>query len=205
MTPTYRSSTLAVLLAALTALYPVIPAAAGAQAADGKLKINILEGEGAVNNVKQRAAREVLVEVQDENDRPVAGAVVMFTLPQRGPSGSFVNGGKTVTATTGPDGQARAIVQEINKAKGDMQIRVDASHQGSRASTVITQSNIAAAAGGAGKAALIVLLVAGAAGGAAAAALGGGGGGGGGGPAPTPSPSATITPGTPTVGPPPGQ
>lgn len=197
-----RTPTLAIVLAVLTAVYPLSSGLSAAQAPDGSLKINILEGEGAVNNVKQRAAREVLVEVQDENDRPVAGAVVMFTLPDRGPSGTFVNGGKTVTATTGPDGQARAIVQEVNRAKGEMRIRVDASHEGSRASTIITQSNIAAAAGGAGKAALIVLLVAGAAGGAAAAALGGGGSNGGPGPAPTPT--ATITPGSPTVGPPPG-
>lgn len=164
----------------------------------GGLKINILEGEGAVNNAKQRTAREVLVEVQDENDRPVAGAVVMFTLPDRGPSGSFATGGKSMTVTTGPDGQARALVQEINKAKGQMRIRVDASHEGARASTYVTQSTVAAAAGGAGKTALILLLVAGAAGGAVAATQGGSSGGGGG-PAPSPSPTATLTPGTPTV------
>lgn len=191
---------------ALAALLPLVlmvgtapRLSAAPQENTGGLKINILEGEGAVNNAKQRTAREVLVEVEDENNRPVAGAVVMFTLPDRGPSGSFASGGKSMTVTTGPDGQARAIVQEINNAKGSMRIRVDASHQGARASTYVTQSTVAAAAGGAGKAALIILLVAGAAGGAIAATQGGGGGGG---PAPTPTPTltATITPGTPTVG-----
>jgi len=190
---------LAALLSLVLAVALTPRLGAAPQENSGGLKINILEGEGAVNNAKQRTAREVLVEVEDENNRPVAGAVVMFTLPDRGPSGAFASGGKSMTVTTGPDGQARAIVQEINNAKGNMRIRVDVSHEGARASTYVTQSTVAAAAGGAGKAALIILLVAGAAGGAIAATQGGGGGGG---PAPTPAPTptATINPGTPTVG-----
>src|SRR5690349_10386612 len=39
-----------------------------------KLNIVIVEGEGAINNIQQRVAREVIVQVNDENNRPVGGA-----------------------------------------------------------------------------------------------------------------------------------
>ena len=39
-----------------------------------KLNIEIVEGEGAVNNIRQRMAREPMVQVTDENRKPVAGA-----------------------------------------------------------------------------------------------------------------------------------
>src|SRR5512138_1607706 len=69
------------------------------------LNLVVVEGEGAINNIRQRTAREPVVQVQDENRRPVAGAVVTFTLPGRGASGVFANGSQTVTVTTDQQGQ----------------------------------------------------------------------------------------------------
>ena len=39
-----------------------------------KLNISILEGEGSINNIRQRVAREAMVQVDDENHKPVAGS-----------------------------------------------------------------------------------------------------------------------------------
>lgn len=166
-----------------------------------KLRIVILEGEGAINNVRQRTAREPVVQVVDENDRPVAGAVVMFMLPDRGAGGTFANGAKSLAVTTDAQGQATATGLQANNVAGDMQIRVSASHQGQTASATITQTNLAAAAAagaGAGKIIAILAIVGGAAGGIAAATLGGGGDGGGA--TPAPPRTATISAGGPAVG-----
>src|ERR1700744_5674497 len=54
---------------------------AGVQAgAPMALHIVILDGEDARNNTRQPPAREPIVQVQDENHKPVAAAVVLFTI-----------------------------------------------------------------------------------------------------------------------------
>jgi hypothetical protein len=177
-----------------------------AQASPSKLKISILDGEGAINNVRQRTAREPIVQVTDENNRPVAGAVVMFALPDRGASGTFANGATSMTVTTDAQGQAVATGLRPNTVPGEMQIRVSASHQGQTASATITQTNavgLATAGASGGKIAAIVAVIgAGAAGGIIAATRGKSSS-----PTPTPTPTPVPTPtvisaGTPTISPP---
>lgn len=177
-----------------------------AQVPPTSLRIVIVEGDGAINNIKQRVNRDPIVQVEDENRKPIAGAAVVFFLPDSGPSGTFVNGSRTLTVTTDAQGRATAVGIRPNNVEGPMQIRVTASFQGQTASAVINQTN-AAGAGSAGAGGLssttkllIILGVAGAAvaGGVVAATRGGGGGGGGGGGAVTPP--IVLTPGTPTVG-----
>ena len=174
------------------------PLAAQAQSAP-KLKIVILEGEGAINNVRQRTAREPIVQVQDVNNRAVAGAVVLFTLPDRGAGGIFPNGSTSLTVTTDAQGRAIATGLRTNNIAGRFQIRVDASYQGQRANASIIQNNAmtAAAGGGASGKLIAILAIAGgaAAGGAIAATRGGKAAP----PAPTPT---SVSAGTPTVGPP---
>ena len=53
------------------------------------LKIVVLEGEGAFNDIKRKRARNPVVEVRDEANHPVAGAEVVFTLPETGAGGTF--------------------------------------------------------------------------------------------------------------------
>ena len=52
-------------------------------------------GEGAINNVKQKVNRDLIVQVEDESHRPIAGAALVFFLPDQGASGTFVNGSRT--------------------------------------------------------------------------------------------------------------
>ncbi|HWC95204.1 MAG TPA: hypothetical protein VG456_00605 [Candidatus Sulfopaludibacter sp.] len=185
-----------------------LPPAALAQDAPSKLNLIVVEGDGAINNIRQRTAREPIVQVEDENHRPVAGAAVVFSLPSSGPSGAFAGGAHSLTVTTDAQGRAIAHGLKPNNVQGQYQIHVNASSNGQTASTNISQSNaiIAGAAGAAGVGIsaklLIIIAVAGAAaaGGAlyATGAIGGGNNN-----ATTPAASlVTITPGTGTVGPP---
>jgi len=173
---------------------------AWAQQAVTGLSINIVEGEGAINNIRQRVNREPIVQVEDQNHKPVAGAVVIFFLPGQGASGTFPDGSRMLMTVTDNQGRATARGIRPNNQSGPMQIRITASFQGLTASSVITQSN-AAGAGAAASAGLsagakwaIILGIAGAAaaGGVIAATHGGGSS------SSTPPP-ITITPGTPSV------
>src|SRR6185503_6143743 len=122
---------------------------AWAQAPTG-LSINIVEGEGAINNIRQRVNREPIVQVEDQNHKPVAGAVVVFFLPDSGASGTFADGSHMLMAVTDNQGRAAARGIRPNSQSGPMQIRVTASFQGLTASSVIAQSNVAGAAAASG-------------------------------------------------------
>jgi hypothetical protein len=115
-----------------------------------KLNIVIVEGEGAINNVRQRTAREPIVQVEDENHRPVAGASVLFLLPDNGPSGAFANGSRTLQVMTDSKGRAIAKGLRLNNISGKFQIKVEASYQGSTATESINQSNMVLTAGTSG-------------------------------------------------------
>ncbi len=139
------------------------------------LNLVVLEGEGATNNIRQRTAREPIVQVQDENHKPVAGAIVVFTLPSNGAGGAFANGARTLSMVSDNQGQAVARGFRPNALKGQFKIRVNASHQGQTASTDISQTNAVLAAAGAATAgagmsgkliAVLVVIGAAAAGGA---------------------------------------
>lgn len=188
------------LLSVLLTSPLVLPAA---QSPASKLQILIVEGDGAINNIRQRVAREPVVQVVDENNKPVAGATVVFMLPDVGPSGGFLGGEKMLTVMTDETGRATARGMQANALEGDYSIRVTASYQGLTASTTIAMSNVAAAGAGisAGAVALILGAVAGAAVGIAVG-LTGGDNGGTVAPPQVQRPTATIgTPGTPGFSP----
>lgn len=164
----------------------------GPQAPAPRFKINVVRGEGAQNRVtKGRATSQAVVEVRDENDKPVAGAIVTFTLPSTGPGGTFTSGGAVTTVTTGPTGQATATFTP-NSVAGSYNINVSATVQGQTATASISQANIAAAAAAGGisgtTVGIIVAVAAAAAVGGVVAARGGGNN------AATPA-AAPVTPG----------
>lgn len=86
-----------------------------AQTAENRLKIVIVGGEEPLRNLKQRVPREVIVEVRDENDKPVgAGAAVTYAVSSRGatqPLGSVI---------TGADG--RAVLNFTPNATGNLNV-----------------------------------------------------------------------------------
>ena len=132
------------------------------------LNLVVLEGEGATNNIRQRTAREPVVQVQDENHKPVAGAIIVFTLPSNGAGGAFANGARTLSMVSDNQGQAVARGFHPNGLKGQYQIRVSASYQALTAAININQTNAALTASGAPAAGvsgklIAVLIVVGAA------------------------------------------
>lgn len=198
-------------MAVLLSILLASPAVRAQQAAAPlKLNIAIVEGEGAINNVRQRVAREPIVQVTDENNKPVAGAAVTFLLPNSGPGGTFPGGQNSMTVITDAEGKAQARGLRANRMDGKYQMRVTVSFQGVTSSTTIGMSNIiaagtaAGAAGGAGggmslaKILLVVAIMGGAAAGGITAATSGNSVRN----DPPPGTRTTITPGTPNVGPP---
>jgi hypothetical protein len=158
--------------------------AAAAQDAPVRLSIVVTEGEGAINNIKQRTSRETIVQVQDENHRPIAGAAVIFILPGDGAGGTFAGGTTTAATQTLANGQAVMPRLTPNQLAGKFQIRVTASYRGQQVSTAINQVNEAGGGGGASNTAhagisgkTIGIIVAIAAAGAVGAAVGLRGGG----------------------------
>jgi hypothetical protein len=83
-----------------------------AQAPEPKqLTISILEGEGAINNIRQRTAREAIVQVQDENHKPVAGvAAIGGVLATRGGSSTPTTPAPAVVTITAGDAHGGASV-----------------------------------------------------------------------------------------------
>ena len=198
---------LAVLLAGVMAI-GFSPEIMGQQAGFA-LNIVIVEGDGAINNIHQRTTREPIVQVEDENHRPVPGAVVVFSVPSRGAGGFFAGGQHTLTVITDAQGRAVAHGFRPNSVQGKYQIHVTASYRGQTTSTDIGQSNAlaAGAASGATIAGISVKVIAIVAAGAAAAAVGGAyyathSGGSNNANTGTGTAAVTISPGAGSVGPP---
>ncbi len=112
------------------------------------LQIVILEGEDVSNNIKERTAREPIIQVQDENHKPVAGAAVLFSVDSQGgqAGASFLNGARTFAGTTDADGKVTARGFHPNTHTGQFHINVSASKGQLSTHATIAQTNVAAAA-----------------------------------------------------------
>jgi hypothetical protein len=107
--------------------------------------IAIIDGEGALNNVEGRLAREPIVQVEDQNHKRVAGAYVAFDVPSSGPGAAFPNGATHLVAVTDANGQAVARGLTNNGIPGQFDIQVHVTYQGQTvATTAIHQINVCA-------------------------------------------------------------
>jgi hypothetical protein len=188
-----RTSPRALIAAMLILVLSGFPHSARAQApanAPAKLNIDVIEGEDAINNIRLRTAREPIVEVTDENHKPIAGALVLFTLPGSGPSGEFANGAQSLSVVTDAQGRAIATGLRPNTIPGRFEIRVNASYQGATAERRIRQRNAKPGLSTGAKVTIISAIIAAAAAGIAIGLTRGGGG----------STPTVVTAGPPTVG-----
>ena len=115
------------------------PASFGQNAAPARINVIVVQGEGLTTNTRQRVARDPVVRIEDDDHRPVDGAVVVFALPVSGTSGEFFNGAKNLTVVTAKDGLATARGLRTNDVPGTLQIYVMASYQGLRARGLINE------------------------------------------------------------------
>lgn len=197
------------LIGITTGWQPIFAQDQPAAGSSDDLTIVIVEGDGGINNIKKGIATKPVVEVHDRNKRPLAGALVTFTLPNYGASGTFADGSQVFSVTTDAAGRASAALKP-NHVAGEFKIDVRASFQGHTATTSIAQTNAVAgaAAGSAGAAAaaaaghshlLVIAIVIGAT--VAGAVAAGVAVHEGGATKPPATPSGTIgAPGTPTLG-----
>jgi len=186
---------------ACLACWVSVSPALGQQAARGEIKITVLEGAGAIHQIRGGTGKAPLARVEDQDGRPVAGAIVTFTLPEMGASGVFPNRSTVLTVPTDPKGQAWAQGLRPNNVAGEYRVQVSASHEGRTARATITLINAAAPVSG--KRSRTALLLGVVAGGAAAGGLVAVTRGKTSGPAtPAPRPSTTIAAGSPSFGPP---
>jgi hypothetical protein len=172
-----------------------------------EINLIVVEGEGQSTNIGEHARRPPLVRVEDENHRPIAGAVVIFTLPTEGATGDFGGGAKTLSVITDSRGEAAGKGLKVNQLPGKLPIYVNASYRGLSATAIITEyvaappgAKIGGGSHGSGKIIVILAVVAAAAaGGAYYATHSGGSSTAVTPPPPTPTPIG-ITPGTGTIG-----
>ena len=152
------------------------------QGPGGDLKIVVVQGEGAINNIRTRSAAPLIVEVRDTGDKPVAGAEVVFQLPPAGPGGVFNGWMRNQTARTNPEGRAETNGFTPNDEAGRFNIKVSATSGTKSTSVIIAQTNTPNGAAGTGTKAksksnlwkvLLVVGAAGLAGGIVAATRGG--------------------------------
>jgi len=179
---------------------PPPPARPGGQVSE-LLQIFVLEGNRATNTLVQPMPSMVVVEVRDENSRPVEGADVVFELPATGPGGRFSEDQSVRKARTNSQGQAGATFVP-NSEVGRFNIKVSATLGNRTGQAVIPQTNSLRATSSAEKRRFgklgnwKVLLIAGGAAAVVAVVLVTRGG------SSTAGPSSTITltPGTPIFG-----
>ncbi len=111
-----------------------------AQSPPSRIDLVVVEGEGVVHRAGQRSAGRLVVRVEDDDHRPLAGASVVFALPISGASGEFVNGSTNLTVVTDKDGLAIAHGLKANQISGKVAIYVTTSYRGLRAKALINQS-----------------------------------------------------------------
>jgi len=112
------------------------------------LEITILDGEGALNNIRQRTAREPIVQVKDRNRKPVAGVLVLFAIND-GPSGAgaSIGGDQTFSVRTDANGRAQARGFKPNSTEGNFTVTVTATLGAIVATAIIHQENRLGAGG----------------------------------------------------------
>jgi hypothetical protein len=107
------------------------------------LKILVLAGSGEANDLERRVMAPLVVQVEDQNDRPVESAEVVFRFPISGPSATFAGGKSSATVRTNGGGQAAAVNWMANAEVGTVQVHVNASYGNQVGETTVTMMNVA--------------------------------------------------------------
>lgn len=131
------------LIPALVSVSLLATGFAAGQIQPSGFHIAIVDGEGALNNVKGRLAREPIVQVEDQNHKRVVGAYVTFDTPSSGPSGVFADGSTHFATVTDADGRAVAHGLRPNTLNGKFEIHVHVTVEGEPVGDItIHQTNV---------------------------------------------------------------
>ena len=168
------------------------------------LKVTALAGSEEMNDLERGLMAPLVVQVLDQNDRPVEGAEVVFRFLLNGPGATFRGGNTSQTVRTNGQGQAAAVNWTANSQLGTFNVRVTAAYGNQLGETTVSMTNVTRIVGE-GKERrkqakwysskwVKIALIAGGAATAAGIVLATRGGGG------ASTSTITITPGTPSVG-----
>jgi hypothetical protein len=175
---------------------------AGAQTRP-KIAIRVVEGDNAINSIRMHRGHDPAVQVLSGSGEPLAHATVSFLLPATGASARFGDSGLSVTMETDERGMAAGVGLTPNTVEGQFLIRVTAAWRGEAANASIQQTNAEPAVkSGRTKWIVIAALAAGGVAGGLAAMHGGKSSEPAASNSSTQSVGATISPGTPSLGPP---
>jgi len=105
------------------------------------LKIVTLAGEGEMNDLERRIMAPLVVQVIDQNQRPIAGADVVFRFPINGPAATFTGGKSSVTVRTRGDGEA-AATNWMAMGVGTFQVHINASYGNQVGETTVSMTNV---------------------------------------------------------------
>jgi hypothetical protein len=119
---------------------PPSPQAPAAPTVEG-LKVIPLAGKDEVNDIQRRVMAPLVVEVLDQNDRPVQNAEVVFRFPLQGPSATFPGGKTSLTARTNGQGQVAAMNWMANNETGKFDVHVNASYGNQVGSVTFSMTN----------------------------------------------------------------
>ncbi len=145
----FLSPLFSILLAPLLAVTPVMaqmPAstAQGDVLAPSSLQLRIPGSETRTASAGSRSAQGITVEVSDGSGAHVANAVVVFRLPDSGPSASFGDGSLTAVAYTDANGRAQVSDIHWGSTPGLVDIRVTAVKGTTHAGLLLEQTLTAA-------------------------------------------------------------
>jgi hypothetical protein len=166
------------------------------------LKVIPLAGNGEMNDLERHVMAPLVVQVLDQNDRPLEGADVVFRFPMQGPGGSFAGQKSAKTERTNGQGQAAATGWMANDQVGTFKVHVTAAYGNQIGEITISMTNATRIVEGKTNQKhghwysskwVKIGLIAGAAGATAGIVLATRGG-------KSTGPSITISPGSPTIG-----
>jgi hypothetical protein len=112
------------------------------------LRIIVLAGNGETNDLEHRVMAPLVVQVLDQNDRPVQGAEVVFRFPVSGPGATFSDGKPTGTIRTNGTGEAAAMHWTANGQTGTFEVHVNAAYGNEIGETTVKMTNAASVAPG---------------------------------------------------------
>lgn len=127
------------------------PAAVPASVQSQSLRVIPLAGNGENNDLQRKVMAPLVVDVLDQNGKPVEGADVIFRFPVVGPSATFANQATSQTVRTNADGQAAATGWSANSELGALKVQVTATRGGEMGEAAITMNNVARAEDAAAK------------------------------------------------------
>jgi hypothetical protein len=106
------------------------------------LKVTALAGNHEMNDLERGLVAPLVIQVLDQNDRPVEGAEVVFRFPLNGPGATFRGGNTSQTVRTNGQGQAAAVNWTANNQVGAFSVHVNAAYGNQLGETTVSMSNV---------------------------------------------------------------